>query len=353
MIYKNNRNHFTIYYSDNLFKNWKEHDIINYKYNNLTNEHLTRGAGNIFRINDKIIRPAQYSNRGINGEAVILYEIKNLTKSSYQEVPFDIISREYLKNTRANHTFSLCDQLITIDSRLERQTDHPYSKINIEKELVEMQNNNYYLNHKKLEEAFSLNTSGNGKCYYGANLGGVTYIGERDWDVRWNLVKDCINFNNKNVIEIGCNMGIFINYLKKFRNINKAVGVDQPDDLLIKTNKKDTIKAAKLLTQGLCLQENDINYVQIDLNKENYENSLGTDFDIAIAMSIYKWIDDKDRFLTYLSNFKTVLYEGHDSDDVEIERFKQKGFDYKILGKTQTGLSYSSDSTRTLILFIK
>ena len=56
-------------------------------------------------------------------------------------------------------------------------------------------------------------------------------------------------------------------------------------------------------------------------------------------------------FLTI--KFKNILYEGHDSDEVEINRFQKLGFFSKILGKTQTGLSYSPDNTRTLILFTK
>ena len=77
------------------------------------------------------------------------------------------------------------------------------------------------------------------------------------------------------------------------------------------------------------------------------------DFDIVVAMSIYKWVDDKERFLQYLSQFRSILYEGHDPDDIEIERFAKYGFSHKVVGKTQTGISYSNDNTRTLMVFSK
>ena len=350
VIYKNNRNYFCIYYSNNLLGEWKPHKLVNTDYA-MRNEHLTRCGGQIFKKDGKIIKPSQYSDRGINGEAVTLYEIINLSPTEYHEVPLTIISKNNINSIRAMHTFSIYEELITLDGRDERLTDAPYIPIDMEKELKRILDNNFYVDHTILEEAFKCNTSGNGLCYYGINIAGKSYKGERKWEDRWDLIKDAIDYNNKSVLEIGCNMGIVLTYLKKFRNIGKAIGVDEPDDMLIATNKRDTIKAAKLLDKAF--QVPDISYIQIDLNKVDYETILGTDFDIAVAMSIYKWIDDKDRFMKYLSKFKTVIYEGHDPDDIEIERFAKQGFSAKILGKTQTGVSYAADHTRTLILFTK
>lgn len=349
MIYKNNRYYFIIYYSDSLLGEWKEHKLVNVN-GYPKNEHLTRNAGKIFNYNGKMIRPAQYSER-TNGEFVILYEIKKLTIDSYHEIPLTIITKENVEGIRSIHTFTVCDNMICLDGRQERQTDKPYIPINLKEELKRIFENNFYVNHTILEEAFKCNTSGNGLCYYGIDIDGKSYHGERNWNDRWNLLKDSLEFNGKNVLEIGCNMGILSIYLKKFRDINKAVGVDQPDEMLIVTNKRDTIKAAKLLKDGFCVD--DISFVQMDLNKEKYEEILGYDFDIVAAMSIYKWIEDKERFLNYLSKFKHIIYEGHEPDEVEIEKFTKFGFNHKILGQTQTGVSYSKDNTRTLILFSK
>lgn len=217
------------------------------------------------------------------------------------------------------------------------------------------ENNNQMenLNYEALDKAFSYNTSGNGRCYYGAKIGNKTYQGERDWDKRWELMKDCIDYTGKHVLEIGCNMGIFISYLKKFKNIGTAVGIDQPDEMLIASNKRDTITAAKMLTKGLGI-ENEVEFIQMDLNTAAYEKWFPRElFDIVIVQSILKWIDDKERFLNFLSNFPIILYEGHDSDSEEIARFAKLGFKATILGKTQVGKSYGEDQTRTLILFEK
>lgn len=347
LIYKNQRNHFCIYYADDILGPWQEHLLVNQNNQN-NNEDMTRGAGTPFIQDGKLMRPAQFSREGINGEFVILYEIKTLTEDNYHETPETIINHNVVKSARCMHTFNLCGDILTMDGRLSRNNEPKEREFTMSEELEKIENTNYYVNHDILKQAFSLNTSGNGKCYYGATINKKIYTGERNWDERWNLIKDCIDFNGKSILEIGCNMGIAAIYLKKFKQTSITVGVDQPDELLKASNKKDTIVAANLLAKGFGV---DVGFKQIDLNKEPYEQLLGQEFDVAIAMSIYKWIDDKERFLQYLSKFKHVIYEGHDSDDVEIERFAKLGFKAKILGKTQTGQSYSPDNTRTIILF--
>lgn len=58
------------------------------------------------------------------------------------------------------------------------------------------------------------------------------------------------------------------------------------------------------------------------------------------------WVQDKERLLHYLSHFSEVLYEGHDSPEMEIARFEKLGFSrHTILGTT--------DARRFLIHFSK
>jgi len=361
-IYDNNINHFCIYHADSLLGEWKEHKICNTRLKPIgDNEKVTRDAGNVFELNGKLYRPAQYSDDGINGEGVILYEIRNLTEDTYHEVPINIIL-EPVEGVRAVHTFSYRDGVILMDGRETRDTDHPYKEINKKKIMNNINDKNAYINHDLLKEAFNMNTSGNGRCYYEIKLGDVSYEGERNWDDRWNLIKDCIDWEGKNVLEIGCNMGILLTYLKKFRNIGLAVGIDETDEMLAATNKAKTIEAAKLLDKAFGLEDK-INYVQVDLNDPDVrykgdpdhfmQSSFGQKYDVVAAMSILKWIDRKEEFLDYLAEFKHVLYEGHDSDEEEIKRFTDRGFDYFILGSTQTGRSYAADNFRTLFLFTK
>lgn len=352
LIFDEIKNNLCIHYANDLLGEWKKHDLVNLD-RKLDNEYVSRGAGLIFEKDGKLIRPAQFSDRGMNGEAIILYEIRNISHEQYHEVPLAIIAPSDLSKARCYHTFSLCDDLLTIDARLVRDTDFDHKPIDSKKEFKKIMEVNTYFNHNILEKAFNINTSGDGKgsAYYKITVDKTTYGGERHWEPRWDLIKDCIDFANKNVLEVGCNMGIALTYLKKFRNINRAVGVDGTDEFLAQSNKKDTIKAAKLLDEGFCVK--DIDYIQLDFNKDKYEEILGKNFNVIIAMSILRWISDSDRFLKYLSNFENIIYEGHESDETEIEKFNKLGFKSKILGKTQTGASYAEDHTRSVILFYK
>ncbi len=348
--YENQVNWLCIYYSNNILDNFKEHSLVKVGTNNKNNS-TTRSAGKIFKLNNELYRPAQFSDRGINGEGVIIYKIELLSPTQYNEIPINIISPS-LFNYRALHTFSYYEQdnILVVDGRQPRETDYPFNEIDINKNLKNIVENNFYIDHSLLEKVFSYNTSGGGINYYNIEIDGKKYEGERNWDSRWNLIKDIYEYKNKRILDIGCNTGITLTYMKKFRNASYCLGVDMPDELLIKTNKTNTIVAAKLLDDAFQVKND---YLQIDLNKSLYETTIGYNFDLVIVMSILKWIEDKNRFLDYIGNFKTIIYEGHEPDDEVINMFKIRNYNYTIIGETQIGKSYSNDSFRKMFLFNK
>lgn len=347
-IYSGNRNHFQIYYSNMLGGNWRPHKIVNENYSSPLNGELTRGAGRVIVREGKLLRPAQYSDRSINGEAVILYHIKTLSNDSYLEHPIRIIQQPHF---RANHTYSRNSGLVVVDARQIRYQEKKEKFINQISERKRIMEVNQYYNHEKLSQAFGMNTSGNGKCYYGATIAGKYYPGERNFDLRWTLIKDSVNFRNKKVLELGCNMAILSAFLSKYRGISWSICVDAPDSFLQETNKPDTIKAGKILSEAFFLQN--LEFLQVDFNEDEYDVILSDDFDIVFCLSLLKWIKNENYFMKFLSKFKTVFFEGHEDDDFEIARFSKWGFQAKILGRTQTGESYSPDDARTLILFTK
>ncbi len=198
-----------------------------------------------------------------------------------------------------------------------------------------------------LIEALSYNTGGSaGKAYYSLEIAGQRIGGERPWETRWALIKPALDFEGKKILELGCNMAICSQYLLTFAHAKAAVGVELP-------SRHSTIRAAKKLQQAFHNKDN-FELALIDLNKDPYEEQLGYDYDVAICMSILKWVDDKERLLSYLAHFKQVIFEWHDLDEIEINRFKRHGFTEIIyLGKTQIGTSYGSNQYRTLFLFSK
>lgn len=137
MVYHNGTNHFCIYYADDLLGEWRQHKIANIN-NTRPNNDITRGAGKIFTDKcGRLIRPAQYSNKSINGEGVILYEIKELTADTYVEEPVNIILPSLIyDDIRAIHTFSVCDNLILMDGRKVRSTDPLFTSGSVESEIA-------------------------------------------------------------------------------------------------------------------------------------------------------------------------------------------------------------------------
>ena len=206
------------------------------------------------------------------------------------------------------------------------------------------------IDQTKLQKAWKIPTGGSdGKSYYNLQIDGVSLIGERSWRNRWNLLKNLIDFQGKKILELGCNTALCSIFFQKFRG-SICTGVDLPDPVLSANGNPRMMEASFLIQEAF---DTHIPIHQIDLNRENYETLIGHQFDVVICMSLLKWVQDKERLLDYLAKFKHVLYEGHDSNFVEIERFTSRGFRYQIVGKTQIGVSYSQNEFRTLIYFYK
>lgn len=171
-------------------------------------------------------------------------------------------------------------------------------------------------------------------AYYSININGVRFPGDWPLAARWNMLRSAIDWNGKKIIELGCNVALTSILLKKYCKPMSVCATDRVDSY---------IRIADTLAKAV---EVELHLVVADFDRDNYEELLGTDYDIAICTSLFTWINDKARFLRYLSNFKFIVYEGHENDEIEMARFRSIGFDcIKILGK--------SERKRTIILFGK
>jgi len=188
-----------------------------------------------------------------------------------------------------------------------------------------------------IEKAWSVNTGGPScRQYYRMTINGKVYPGSRLWDMRWDVIKDATDYTNKNILDLGCNMGLVSTCLKTYRGVSAAVGVEGPDWFLIQQGSPHRVQAAQWFAQAF---EADVSFIQVDLNGSgNYEEVIGNDYDIAFCMCLLNWIKDKERLLRFLAQFNEVIYEGHDSLEVELDRFRRHGFThFRILGKGDRG----------------
>lgn len=202
--------------------------------------------------------------------------------------------------------------------------------------MIAQDSDNFIIDQKNMhfiEKAWQINTSGDQiPSYYSIRVNNHTFPGIRPFNVRWNMIKDVVDYTNKNVLELGCCTALPSTLLKKYKNVSRVVAVDMADYRL---------QAAQLFAQAF---EVDVEFYKMHFGVDDYEDRLGHAFDVVFCMSLLHWIEDKERFLNYLSHFNHVIFEGHDSSSIEIERFKRHGFSHhEILG--------ISDNGRTVIHF--
>lgn len=177
--------------------------------------------------------------------------------------------------------------------------------------------------------------------YIDITINDIHYRGSRIWMERWNIIKDALDYQGLKILDLGCFLGINSICLKKYGRAKSVTGVDH--DFLI---------GAEKLAQAFDVE---INFIKADFDHDyvNYEKLIGYDYDIVFCLSLFHWIQKKDRFLSYLSNFNTIIYEGHEKAEVEIERFKKFGFKAKVLGISYSGLHQMTAAGRAIILFYK
>jgi len=116
---KNNNdydNNLSIFYANSLFQPWTTHPLTrNFDYN-------MRGAGKIFKYNNKLIRPSQDCNKRY-GQAIVLSEIHRLDSKKYQDHKIHRIAPNWYPRLIGTHTINFNEDFIVFDGLLEYDND--------------------------------------------------------------------------------------------------------------------------------------------------------------------------------------------------------------------------------------
>jgi len=153
-------------------------------------------------------------------------------------------------------------------------------------------------------------------AYYAIDFEGHHFPGERPWRERWNRLKNVSGYTGKTILELGCNMGLLSIHLLKEAGAAKCIGVD---------HDKKILKSAKLISEVFEVNP-ELRQINFDSAKDWESDFLSYKIDIVFALNVLNWVNDKDRFLKFLSNFPVIIFEGHDTTEVERKRFEQVGF---------------------------
>lgn len=182
-----------------------------------------------------------------------------------------------------------------------------------------------------LERAWSLaelsdaSSPGCSTAYYSFTYKGCHFPGERPWYMRWDAIRRALDFEGKRILELGCNMGLLSSFASLHGAVN-ATGVDRDDRIL---------EAASLVARAL---RADVRFERVDLATDPAWESRFRGADIVAAMSLLHWLPElsRQRVLGFLSGHSEVLYEGHDSLEVEMARLRAAGFaQVDVLAETE------------------
>lgn len=175
---------------------------------------------------------------------------------------------------------------------------------------------------KKLLDAWRLAQKSNASspalplAYYAIDFEGYHFPGERPWDERWNRLKNVSGYSGKTILELGCNMGLLSIHLLKEAGAAKCIGVD---------HDKKILESAKLISE--VFEVNPVfKQINFDSAKDWESDLLSSNIDVVFALNVLNWVYDKDRLLKFLSNFREIIFEGHDTTEIERKRFEQIGF---------------------------
>lgn len=147
--------------------------------------------------------------------------------------------------------------------------------------------------------------------------------GIRDMEHRYGIMRLPRDFGNKNVLDLGCNLGTVCVYSKK-ANANRVVGIDY------KTKTIDTAKDY-VLELGLA-----IGYYTFDINQglEELKDLIGDEkFHYVFALSIWNHVEHKKIFeiINYFCK-EFCWFEGHAKDDsATMHKILKDNLDHKMV----------------------
>ena len=178
----------------------------------------------------------------------------------------------------------------------------------------------------KLAQSSDASSPGVQVAYYSYDFQGIHFPGERPWKDRWQVLGNITDFNGKRVLELGCNMALLSSSLLKEKKAKAALAVDIDGKIL---------ESAKLVASALGVMPK---FRQQDLDSpEDWETEL-SNFkpDLVFALNVLNWVKDKDRLIRFLGRFNELIFEGHDSVEIESERFRKAGFkDIRLVTTTE------------------
>jgi predicted Ser/Thr protein kinase len=172
----------------------------------------------------------------------------------------------------------------------------------------------------------SASSPGIRQAYYEYAFEGLRFPGERPWAARWDSITSLVDVTGKRVLELGCNIGLLSTSALR-AGATSATAVDRDPAIL---------RAAAMVASAHGVAPR---FVRLDLDSHpDWESKLGTaEYDTVFALNLLHWVQSKGRLLEYLSQFRTIVVEGHDELGVEAARLESVGLSVVKHAATERG----------------
>lgn len=180
----------------------------------------------------------------------------------------------------------------------------------------------------QISQTSDASSPGKAQAYYSLDVDGYHFPGERPWTNRWEILRNITDYSGNRILELGCNMTLLSTHLLSEANASAAFAVDIDKKILEAAEQVNLAFGVKPILK--CVNFDD---------EGDWETPL-IDFkpDIVSALSVLNWIENKGRFLEFLGKFPVVIFEGHDSVEVERSRLYTVGFQHvNVVGTSERG----------------
>lgn len=172
------------------------------------------------------------------------------------------------------------------------------------------------LNAWKIAQGSDASSPGTAHAYYSFDYDNFKFPGERSWAERWSVLSKITSYKDKRILELGCNMALLSTHLLKELKASSALCIDIDAQIL---------EAARHVSAALGVKP-EFRQQNLDDPKCWEDEVAAFQPDIVFALNVLNWVQDKGRLMQFLGRFNEVVFEGHDSVEVETFRFKNAGF---------------------------
>lgn len=160
--------------------------------------------------------------------------------------------------------------------------------------------------------------------YHSYNIEGMNIIGQRNPRVRLNAISKFLSFEDKNVLDLGCNVGAMLHHLSPI--LKAGIGIDYDEKSLTAANNISKI-----------LEIDNLDFYKHDFDKDGYDvlkTKIHFKPDIIFLLSLGSWVKTwRELYQTCLEyNANIVLETNNDSEGTsQLDFFERQGREVQLI----------------------